>query len=276
MAENAVTPDWFYEDDGRSRGPVTRDQLVELLAQNFIPTTARVWTANFGQHWRTASEANLVPVPSSPPPLPPLLSLQDGSPPPLSGLLENVPARPTASKSGSRSAQNRTVGNLTDIESTEVAPLLTEADLAERTSQTPSDFRPSPHVAGATPVASSASSSDVHLFAYLLAFSPLAILAGDLLMASQGIDPYGDSPVAGGATLWSIIGTFILALFDAKRIKAAGLNPNGSALVPFLLLTHIGYFIRRNALVPGSLKFLWIWLGSGVVFLFIAASLLPE
>ncbi len=54
-----------------------------------------------------------------------------------------------------------------------------------------------------------------------------------------------------------------------EAIELAGLNPQRRALVPFLWLTPIGYFIRRNKLTGLPLTPLWVWLGCVVVFLFI-------
>ena len=69
---------------------------------------------------------------------------------------------------------------------------------------------------------------------------------------------------------------FALTFYDAKAIKAAGANPQGKTLVPFMLLTPLGYLWRRAAVTGTNYYLLWIWLGCAVAYLVIQAALLIE
>lgn len=53
----------------------------------------------------------------------------------------------------------------------------------------------------------------------------------------------------------------------AQAVSDMGLRRR--ALVPFLWLTPIGYFIRRNRLTGLPLTPLWVWLGCVIIFVFI-------
>ena len=110
-------------------------------------------------------------------------------------------------------------------------------------------------------------------WAMWLAFTPLIFLATDIILASAGIDPYGNSNQAGGAMIWSGIGTFWLAYKDAKAINNAGRNPRHRTLVPFIFLFPVGYFIRRRIVAATPLTPLWIWLVGVVVYVMGAGAL---
>lgn len=207
--------DWYYEDGGRSRGPVTREQLTELLIHGFIPSTANVWTPAFGDSWRQAHDTDLIARPPAPPPLP-------------VGRVREPPASEASNPPTPRLASGGLAG------------------------EPPRDT-----------------------FAQLLAFSPLMYAAADFMAFANGIDPNGDNPVVNGIAICFFIGSVAAAIADANRIKVQGLNPTGRALAPFILLTPFGYFIRRNVLVPGSLRFLWIWLGCVLAFASIEGAMLP-
>jgi hypothetical protein len=59
---------WFYAKDGQSIGPVSEQQLVELLENNTLPWNTLVWYRAL-KDWKPASETDLV-KPVAPPPLP--------------------------------------------------------------------------------------------------------------------------------------------------------------------------------------------------------------
>lgn len=78
--------EWYYEQDGAHRGPVSEADLNVMLANRLIDASTRVWTASFGQQWKHANETKLeVPRPM-PPPLSPV-----AAPPELPSLAENSP-----------------------------------------------------------------------------------------------------------------------------------------------------------------------------------------
>lgn len=64
---------WYYEDNGQARGPVDEPTLTEMFAHRLFPSATYVWTAEYGDAWRSASDAGLAPTPrkaAMPPPLP--------------------------------------------------------------------------------------------------------------------------------------------------------------------------------------------------------------
>ncbi|MER9546459.1 DUF4339 domain-containing protein [Mesorhizobium sp. M0437] len=65
-------PDWYYEESGAQRGPVSEGDLNTMLANHLLPPNALVWTANLGPNWKPASQTHLeaAPQPVRPPPLP--------------------------------------------------------------------------------------------------------------------------------------------------------------------------------------------------------------
>lgn len=52
--------EWFYEDNGRQAGPVSRAEILRLILQKRINPETLVWTAAFGNEWKQASQAGLV------------------------------------------------------------------------------------------------------------------------------------------------------------------------------------------------------------------------
>ncbi|MDX8540108.1 DUF4339 domain-containing protein [Mesorhizobium abyssinicae] len=65
--------EWYYEQNGAHRGPVSEADLNVMLANRLIDASTRVWTASFGQQWKHAHETELeVPRPT-PPPLSPVV-----------------------------------------------------------------------------------------------------------------------------------------------------------------------------------------------------------
>ncbi|MBZ9907770.1 DUF4339 domain-containing protein [Mesorhizobium sp. BR115XR7A] len=85
--------EWYYEQDGAHRGPVSEADLNVMLANRLINASTRVWTASFGQQWKPAKETQLqTSQPTPPPPLPPV-----SGPPQLPGTAEKRRARTSAS-----------------------------------------------------------------------------------------------------------------------------------------------------------------------------------
>lgn len=52
--------EWFYDDNGRQAGPVSRAEILDLIMQRRIGPQTLVWTPDFGNDWRPASAAGLV------------------------------------------------------------------------------------------------------------------------------------------------------------------------------------------------------------------------
>jgi hypothetical protein len=73
--------DWYYEQNGVQRGPLSEADLTTMLANHLLPPNTLVWTASLGSAWRPASQTRLeaAPQPVRPPPLPVAAAL----PPPL-------------------------------------------------------------------------------------------------------------------------------------------------------------------------------------------------
>ncbi|WP_164893045.1 DUF4339 domain-containing protein [Mesorhizobium sp. M7A.F.Ca.US.010.02.1.1] len=115
----------------------------------------------------------------------------------------------------------------------------------------------------------------VDKWARWIAFSPLVILAADTIVLLAGGHP-NIPPISTGVSLWAAIGVFWLAYKDAKAIKNAGQNPTGKALVPFMLLTPVGYLWRRSAVIRAPLRYLWIWLACAAVFLIAELAIDPS
>ena len=336
--------EWFYEDNGRARGPVTRDQLMELLLHAFVPPETRVWTEGFGEEWRAADKTELLPRRAAPPPLPSMAPRQPVARPAdpamatglPTGLTSPGPAPSAAVAAGGAAHERKALGAVDPLEPVDgslaaalrpvngitqpprpghtpgqpwgrvanlgpdaghgdrqgsgspAAPklqagrqptsgpvsLLTEDDLADPSSKVAGSAAPSQQYT-ATSYIPPAATKPLDTFAYLLAFSPLIVAAADVLVFMNGIDPYGENPVANGIGIWFVIGSVIAAVADANRLRAQGHNPSGRALVPFIALTHIGYFIRRNVIVPGSLRFLWIWLSCVLFFGLVEGAMIP-
>ncbi|WP_406873610.1 hypothetical protein WHT83_09315 [Aminobacter sp. P9b] len=106
------------------------------------------------------------------------------------------------------------------------------------------------------------------LWAYLLALSPLLFSALEILYYNPFAHAPGDViPVVG---FW--IG-LLLAWADTRNLNRSRRNPQMRTMVPFVLLTPIGYFWRRRAITRTSLKYLFIWIGCLVFYAVVLAGL---
>ena len=57
--------DWYYVENGASRGPVPLDEVKRLLRQGRLHAEDLVWTAGFGDQWKSVAdvpELNLAPT----------------------------------------------------------------------------------------------------------------------------------------------------------------------------------------------------------------------
>lgn len=52
--------EWYYEENGRQRGPMAEADLAAMFANRFLPADARVSIEAFGGEWRPASHTQLV------------------------------------------------------------------------------------------------------------------------------------------------------------------------------------------------------------------------
>lgn len=110
------------------------------------------------------------------------------------------------------------------------------------------------------------------IYAWLIAVSPLLILGVDIALTAAGID-VNKHPVSSGISIWSGILMLLAAWKDAQAVERAGLNSERRTLVPFMLLTPIGYFLRRRQVAEFSLTPLWIWLACAAVFAIIEIAM---
>lgn len=63
--------DWYFEKNGERGGPISADELKEMVASGAIGLANLVWTAAFGSEWKRLNETELAPPqPVLPPPLP--------------------------------------------------------------------------------------------------------------------------------------------------------------------------------------------------------------
>lgn len=64
--------DWYYEENGAQRGPLSEGDLNAMLVNHLLPPNTLVWTASIGSAWKPASQTHLeaAPQPVRPPPLP--------------------------------------------------------------------------------------------------------------------------------------------------------------------------------------------------------------
>jgi hypothetical protein len=64
--------DWYYEDNGTQRGPVSESDLNAMLVNRLLPPSTLVWSEGLGSVWKPASQTHLeaAPQPVRPPPLP--------------------------------------------------------------------------------------------------------------------------------------------------------------------------------------------------------------
>ncbi len=195
-------PEWFYEADGQSRGPVSAEQLKTLVGDGHVSADTLVWTETFGNDWRPVREADLFP--QRPP----------------------VPPRRSAIGSPATSVDN-----------------------------------PKPRL--------------LTLSAWMIALYPIFLAIGELVLISVAPTTALQNGT-GAVSFWLGAAAFLFAWRDANRIKAAGMNPENRWLVPFLLLTGIGYFIRRNRFAAGSMLLLTVFLASIVVYAILFAAILGE
>lgn len=110
------------------------------------------------------------------------------------------------------------------------------------------------------------------IYAWLIAVSPLLILGVDIALTAAGID-VNKHPVSSGISIWSGILMLLAAWKDAQAVERTGLNSERRTLVPFMLLTPIGYFLRRRQVARFSLTPLWIWLACAAVFAIIEIAM---
>lgn len=68
----AKTVNWFYEESGQRRGPISEDQMVQLIKSSKVSHGTSVWTEGFPD-WLKIENTNL------------RAHLDSSSPPPLSG-----------------------------------------------------------------------------------------------------------------------------------------------------------------------------------------------
>jgi hypothetical protein len=115
---------------------------------------------------------------------------------------------------------------------------------------------PLPHQPGTT----GKPAESTTIYALLLACSPLAVLFADVVGRLSGVDPNSLSYNNWVSILLTLIAV-ILAFADVKILNSWGFNPRQRRIVPFLLLSPIGYFWRRAAVVGRDWNYLWIWLG---------------
>ncbi|MER8917705.1 DUF4339 domain-containing protein [Mesorhizobium sp. M0761] len=73
--------DWYYEENGAQRGPLSESDLNSMLVNHLLPPDTLVWTESLGSSWKPASQTHLEAAPQrvTPPPLP----KSEAAPPPL-------------------------------------------------------------------------------------------------------------------------------------------------------------------------------------------------
>ncbi|WP_352793342.1 DUF4339 domain-containing protein [Mesorhizobium sp. M0243] len=47
-------PDWYFEEDGAQRGPLSESDLNAMLVNHLLPRDTLVWTASLGSSWKPA------------------------------------------------------------------------------------------------------------------------------------------------------------------------------------------------------------------------------
>ncbi|RUZ79405.1 DUF4339 domain-containing protein [Mesorhizobium sp. M7A.F.Ca.US.006.01.1.1] len=103
-------------------------------------------------------------------------------------------------------------------------------------------------------------------YAVMLAYSPLAILLADVTAKAAKLDPNAVD-FNNASQLWWTLATVFVAILDARQLFQKGLNPRRRWIAPFVLLTPLGYFWRRAAILNGGWRYLWIWLACTLVCL---------
>ncbi|MBZ9795586.1 DUF4339 domain-containing protein [Mesorhizobium sp. ES1-4] len=222
--------EWYFEENGAQRGPVSEGDLNTMLVNHLLPPGTLVWTASLGTVWKPASQTHLEAAPQRlrPPPLPQVAV----APPPL----------PAAH----RSALLQNPGGVVSASS----------------SEWPSDYRPeqvAPH-------------DD---YAKWLAFSPLLLLVIDLVLFANGNDVV-DGPFAGATPFLGAWGSLIFASLDARNIYRSWRNPKHRALIPFVLLSPIGYFWRRAWLLKKGFGYLWVWLACAAFYMVVLGAMMQR
>ncbi|RWH17615.1 DUF4339 domain-containing protein [Mesorhizobium sp.] len=100
--------------------------------------------------------------------------------------------------------------------------------------------------------------------AEVIAFSPLAMLLVDVTAKAAKVDPSaGDFNNA--SQLWWTLAVIVVCVLDVRQLNRKGLNPGNRWITPFVLLSPVGYFWRRAAIVGGGWRYLWLWLGCAVI-----------
>lgn len=67
--DTIIMTEWFYESTGKIFGPVTREKIVQLVADGVLHAQSPVWTQEFGTEWKSVASARIAGNVSSPPPL---------------------------------------------------------------------------------------------------------------------------------------------------------------------------------------------------------------
>lgn len=205
--------DWYYEENGAQRGPVSEADLRVMLGNGLLARDTRVWTASFGSQWLPASQTELRAHAQAAP---------AGGPPPLTG----------------------------------AAPLQ------------PAFAYPVPPIAGAGGMPMTTS-------AWLIIGLPILMLVAEIMLAFAGRNP-NVPPQTTAIGFWGGVLLLVFAWKDAQAIQRAGFNPTKRTMVPFMLLTPIGYFIRRKVVTGSSLAPLWMWLACGLGYGILSLALFPE
>ncbi|QDH16448.1 DUF4339 domain-containing protein [Swingsia samuiensis] len=52
--------EWFYENNGQQIGPVSRDEILQLIVQRRIGLETLVWTSSFGDEWKPVAKSGLI------------------------------------------------------------------------------------------------------------------------------------------------------------------------------------------------------------------------
>lgn len=105
------------------------------------------------------------------------------------------------------------------------------------------------------------------IWEWLIAFSPLALLATYVgLFTSGDVTPTPQ-------VVWTISLCFAalaiwLAYMDSASVTRAGLNPPSKSSWGFILLSPIAYFLHRRVISGVSLTPLWIWLACFACYAF--------